>query len=356
MTRLQLLLALCLLAFSSVVLAHDPLPLPQVLPPRLPPPPSNFIQSPANPAILTPLTIDELQQLGLSPTVYHDLAAQIKKLHQALVVIPRGVPELPGSPLRSHRFVATTETSGSNHTFLNNDTNEDTESSVVSVPLQTTGVNTPFVAWMSYANPPPSNGFHVNVSHWSSSPGTWITTPEILSDRSRVGDPILAEHPYVAGFNPQTVYCVTTNYDLNPSNPFVTGDSAITVWQNSGSGWTSQDVDFRSWDKFWFLDKPSITVSTNPATHGTVYVAYRESPLGVNGNPAAILVAMENETTGGQFLQRARVPMPTSYPGSQYVNDATLAVDPSTGYVWVSYIDWYTTRSRSSSTHGRPVA
>src|SRR4051794_9386421 len=144
-------------------------------------------------------------------------------------------------------------------------------------------------------------GFHVNVSHWSSQPGSWIATPEVLANRTRVGDPILAAHPYVTGFNPQTVYCVTTSYDLRPGSLSVSGDSAITVWQNSGFGWTSQDVDFRPYGTSWFLDKPSIAVSTNPATHGTVYVAYRESGISGNSAAASVIVAMKNEFTGGQF-------------------------------------------------------
>src|SRR3954452_10792787 len=187
-------------------------------------------------------------------------------------------------------------------------------------------------------------GFHVNVSHWSSQPGSWILTPEALANRLRVGDPILAAHPYVTGFNPQTVYAVTTSYDFSPINATIIGDSAITVWQNSGYGWTSQDVDFRPYNAYWILDKPSIAVSANPATHGTVYVAYREgASSGANGANPSILVAMENEFTGGHFQQRSRVPVPSGL-GSTWVNDATVMVDSETGYVWVAYIDWDTNK------------
>src|SRR5258706_1863215 len=247
-TAIAMSATLCLLAFCPAAFAHDPPPLPPGTPQQLVLPPSTHVPGPPRPHQLLRFTRMETEDdLGFSPTLYPDLAAYLalwtpSRSAFALNPTAAGGTESTGFAHGSRRFVATPLTNGSNFQFLNTDLNEDTESSVVSVRLPTTGVENAFAAWMQWRNPT-SGGFHVAVSHWSLQSGSLVT--QVLGDNpgdpTRIGDPMLGVNPFNAGFNPRTVYCITTSYNLaTPPTNHQFEDTGITLWQYSAIGNSSR--------------------------------------------------------------------------------------------------------------------
>ena len=145
------------------------------------------------------------------------------------------------------------------------------------------------------------------------------------TDDASLGDPVLA-------VNPWTRRTFLAAIEFPPDNNQYQG--ILNVWYSDNGGqtqWTHRTA-IRSPNEF--IDRPSITVSWYPGTEGEIYIAalatgriqvYRNSNNGDYANP--------NEE---QYEEVGSVPSPSAE------QSPSIAVDPTTGYIYLFWVDWTT--------------
>src|SRR4051812_29122361 len=147
-----------------------------------------------------------------------------------------GVPSAPASRQQTRLTPVTLSASGP--TMINSDANQDREPTITTVRNGVTHTEVQYAAWIQFD--PTNANTHISAS--SNTGGGWSSAVTLQGPRANAGDPMLSPNNYVGGFNPQTVYCVA-----NSSNPGTgtsgVSDNGLLVWQNSGSGWTYQQVE-----------------------------------------------------------------------------------------------------------------
>ncbi|MEA2237651.1 MAG: hypothetical protein QOC81_2375 [Thermoanaerobaculia bacterium] len=237
-------------------------------------------------------------------------------------------------------------------TMINSDVNEDREPSITTVRNGVTHAETQYSAWMQFYGGPNAPNFRIMAA--SNNGGGWSVATTLQGPRANNGDPLLSPNNYLGGLNPQTVYLSTASVSPGPGTPY--GDNGLLVWMNNGSGWSYQEVESHTGTSYsvgnqiiddrFLIDKPSIVVSQDPNTAGTVYATYLRNP--VNGAPSftqSIGFAMLDDVTppAGQWKIRANVPNPPSGSGglqSPIVVVPQISHGGPYGRVYVIYLDW----------------
>src|ERR1051325_3852169 len=293
----------------------------------------------------SPRTKAELDALGLSGTLYLQMLAHLDTTTTAI----RATTTSSVASISSHENRSRFKVSGltaSGPTMINSDVNEDREPVYTTVHNGNTHAEVQYAAWIYFDGNPNSTNFHVKAS--SNGGGGWTAPVALLGPRMNSSDPMLSANNYVAGFHPQTTYCVTLSYDYNPATG-VQGVGGILVWQNNGSGWSYQELpethDVRV--DGLFMDKPSITVSQDSAAAGSVFVAFQRvqlcpSACGPNPPPPSIGFALFDDTTppAGQWKIRTDVPTPSGHVTSSPIVVSDPTSSELLGAVYVLYLDY----------------
>jgi hypothetical protein len=208
---------------------------------------------------------------------------------------------------------------------------------------------------MQFDGNPNSSDVHISAS--SNTGAGWSTLTMLQGPRANAADPMLSSNNYVAGLNPQTVYCVSNSF--NPGVGTAYGDSGLLVWMNNGSGWSLQaqpeshtgtayfDNNNNYIDDRWLIDKPSIAVSQHANTNGTVYAAYMRVPVNGNGSAESIGFAMFDDVTPPASEWKIRTDVPTPV-GSKNLQSPVVVINQTSSNslsdVYVIYLDDATNR------------
>lgn len=113
------------------------------------------------------------------------------------------------------------------------------------------------------------------------------------------------------------------------------GPTAIGVWYSDtqGASWSSPiPAASETTAISYFLDAPSLTVSTATNSLGHVYVSYTR--YHIPAHPTDNYVWIAKSTNGGQTWTRAQV------GGNSSVGNSQVLVDPATGYVYAVWTDF----------------
>lgn len=289
------------------------------------------------------LTLDALDHLGLSGTVYY-------AFRQAILVHQAADPMLPASaseefpnadavPIHSTSVVRTRpgmiETNVIGSVIYNanasNDANQDVEPAISTIRYN--GIDWIVTVATKYITDP-VYGPRTVRSYYSRSTGAYppsysaavqLSTP---AGYKHVSDPYLAENPYASsGVSPHTLYCVGIlhNDATNQAN-------AVAIWRSTDGGATWQGpTTIAPPDNTHFFDKPSITVSYSGSTVGWVYVSWVD--INLNDRGASHIKIARSCDGGATFPLATRVDV----SAAGYVADPQAMVDNVNGNIYIVY-------------------
>lgn len=219
---------------------------------------------------------------------------------------------------------------------VSNDTNQDTETAIQSLTLSngTVRTTTTYIKFVNIGGFTRARNYYSTTTNFN----TWSSGQlPVPTGYVQTADPLMDSNIYSSGVAPLRMYTVGIVYQATSfSNP-----NAIGVWRsdNGGSSWSGPTLAATNTSGYYFLDKPDIAVSWYSGTRGYVYVAYVK--IGSVASSTQLYVA--RSTNGGvSFGTPALVT-------TGYIQGAQIAVNGSTGAVYVSWVDFSSNAIRFSS-------
>lgn len=164
-----------------------------------------------------------------------------------------------------------------------------------------------------------------------SSTTTWTNeTPPLPAGLTDGGDPVLASNPVDAGFHPMRIYLAARAWDNN------SGNDEIMVWHRNVTApyWvTEAEIAYNS-DSGVAVDNPAVAVSQYGPTLGHAYLAYLEK-----GATHKIHFYRNAGTDTWTEVQPFGQPV-YSAPSGTSLNSLRLDVDPGSGTIYLTWVDW----------------
>jgi hypothetical protein len=304
-----------------------------------------------------PLTAERIKHLPVSPTLMNSLLAglgsNISMLSRSegdqptvnAFPIEHEVSSLGGLEVRRSPVFHPLTSAGTQEVAYAAESSQEQETALTTININ--GVEKTVTSFMRW------NGNNVQLFAQQRQ-GIQTLLPTKYNGNS--GDPAMAQNPYASsGIRPQRMYIVGTDYATPTQHP-----AGIHVWysDDGGSLWFSGSQ--LAWDEAmivdpnghrWLDDKPSIAVSYYPGTTGVVYATFTRIDVDSDPslNPNQIFV-LRSDDGGVTFTETAILssiyvsPWPNYNPPSNAPQCASIAVDASTGNVFLFWLDWTTNR------------